>query len=333
MCDRNMNGSGLNPHINLAELTLSDCENIFNKPLISQLNSMYMCGNLGDPIIANDTLSVFEYFRNTNNKIWLGMNTNGGARSSDWWRNLADILGARGVVTFSIDGLEDTNHIYRQNVIWSNIIKNAKSFIAAGGHAKWDFLIFDHNQHQLEQAEFLSKKLGFEKFVAKKTGRFLYANTAKKDEHISYNKNDKFSIKKPKDEYTNNSLKKQDNIINKYKSMDNYYDQTLIQCKVKDEGSLFITAEGLAFPCCWTAGRMYKWWHKDPTIEQIWNFIEEIGGKEKLNAKNGLENVFKTGIFENIERSWSKKNCSDGKLKVCSMKCGIGFDPFGDQFK
>ena len=46
--------------------------------------------------------------------------------------------------------------------------------------------------------------------------------------------------------------------------MDAYYDAAPIVCKVKKENSLFITAEGLALPCCWTAGRMYKWWHKDP---------------------------------------------------------------------
>ena len=30
MCDRNMNGVGINPHINLDELSLVDCMNIFS---------------------------------------------------------------------------------------------------------------------------------------------------------------------------------------------------------------------------------------------------------------------------------------------------------------
>ena len=29
MCDRNMNGEGINPHINLDELSLEDCKQIF----------------------------------------------------------------------------------------------------------------------------------------------------------------------------------------------------------------------------------------------------------------------------------------------------------------
>jgi hypothetical protein len=92
---------------------------------------------------------------------------------------------------------------------------------------------------------------------------------------------------------------------------------------------LFITAEGLALPCCWTAGRMYKWWHKDPKVEQIWDFIPN---KSVLDARNGLESVFATGIFDRIQDSWNKGSCADGKLKVCAMKCGAEFDPFSAQF-
>ena len=105
--------------------------------------------------------------------------------------------------------------------------------------------------------------------------------------------------------------------------MDAYYDATPIICKVKKENSLFITAEGLVLPCCWTAGRMYKWWHKDPKVEQIWDFITD---------KTALDKVFETGIFEDIQNSWSKNSCANGKLKVCATKCGAEFDPFANQF-
>ena len=81
MCDRNMNGEGLNPHINLDELSLEDCKNIFTKEFIAQLDTMYMCGNLGDPIVAKDTLEIFKYFREHNPNMWLSMNTNAGAKN------------------------------------------------------------------------------------------------------------------------------------------------------------------------------------------------------------------------------------------------------------
>lgn len=336
MCDRNQNGGAINPHIDLSELTIQDCKIIFEPEFIKQLKTMYMCGNLGDPIIARDTLEIFKYFREHNPNIWLSMNTNAGARDEAWWRELAGTFGNLGSVIFSVDGLSDTNHLYRQGVVWDNVERSMRSFIAAGGRARWDFLIFEHNQHQVDEAKELSKTLGFEKFVAKKTGRFITSNSEKKDTHQAVNRKgeETAKLKKPEEKYQNAALSKYDILIQQYGSMDAYYDVVPIKCKVKDEGSLFITAEGLALPCCWTAGRMYKWWNKDPKVEQIWDFIDAVGGKESLNAKKyGLKNVFNTGIFENIENSWNIEGCNNGKLKVCSMKCGIEFDPFGEQFK
>ena len=335
MCDRNMNGKGVNPHINLDELTLEDCKKIFNPSFIKQLNTMYMCGNLGDPIVAKDTLEIFRYFRQHNPNIWLSMNTNAGARDEAWWVELANIFARRGAVIFSVDGLRTTNHIYRQGVVWDKVERSMDAFISAGGRARWDFLIFEHNQHQVDEARALSEQKGFEKFMAKKTGRFITQDSKKKESHQAVNKKGiaPTEIKKPDKKYQNAAIKSQDKLVKKYNSMDNYYDKVSINCKVKDEGSLYITAEGLALPCCWTAGRMYKWWHKDPYVEQIWDHIDVAGGKDALDARNGLKEVFDTGIFDTIERSWQLESCNLGKLKVCAMKCGKEFDPFAEQFK
>ena len=335
MCDRNMNGKGVNPHIDLSELTLEDCKHIFEPEFIAQLNTMYMCGNLGDPIVARDTLEIFRYFREHNPNMWLSMNTNAGAKNEQWWKELAQVFGKMGAVIFSVDGLRDTNHIYRQGVVWENVERNMRAFINAGGRARWDFLIFEHNQHQVEEAEQLANSWGCEKFIKKKTGRFVDAKTNKKEKHQAKDRrgNDTAELKKPDTKYQNKALTKQEVILEKYGSMDAYYDAAPIICKVKKEDSLFITAEGLALPCCWTAGRMYKWWHKDPKVEQVWDFIDSAGSKDAISAKkHGLRAVFDTGIFDNIERSWSKSSCADGKLKVCAMKCGSEFDPFTAQF-
>ena len=335
MCDRNMNGGEVNPHINLDELTLEDCKRIFPPEFIAQLKTMFMCGNLGDPIVARDTLEIFAYFREHNPDMWLSMNTNAGAKTEAWWRELAQVFGRMGAVIFSVDGLHDTNHIYRQGVVWKNVQRNALAFIDAGGRARWDYLIFEHNQHQVEQARTIAHEYGFEKFVAKKTGRFLTATSQKKEQHQAVNrKGEKTAeLKKPDEKYQNAAIKQYDKVKEKHGTIDAYYDNAYIDCKVKKEGSLIITAEGLALPCCWTAGRMYKWWHADPKVEQVWDFIDAAGGKQALDARQGIDKVFETGIFDSIASSWNKPSCTQGKLKVCSMKCGSEFDPFGEQFK
>ena len=73
---------------------------------------------------------------------------------------------------FSIDGLEDTNHIYRRNVKWNKIMENAMSFISTGASAHWDMLVFEHNKHQVEEAKELAKEMGFTWFRSKETDRW-----------------------------------------------------------------------------------------------------------------------------------------------------------------
>jgi len=329
MCDRNQNGGLINPHLSLAELSLENCKQIFEPAFIKQLNYMYMCGNLGDPIIANDTLEVFDYFRTHNPNMKLSMNTNAGARNQQWWRDLAKVLGPKGMVRFSIDGLEDTNHIYRRGVQWDNVMSSLTSFIDAGGNAIWDYLIFDHNAHQVEEAKKLSVNLGVKTFVEKKTSRFYStAKTSLKDTHTVKDRkgNDQYDLK-PVDTPLNNKI---NNTIDKHGSLSNYYDTTEIVCKVKEQKSIFITAEGLAMPCCWTASRMYKWWHKDPKVEQVWQFIKDT---DRINVlKHGIKDVLNNGVFQDIEVSWGLRSVAEGKLKVCSEKCGKEFDPFKEQF-
>ena len=115
--------------------------------------------------------------------------------------------------------------------------------------------------------------------------------------------------------------------------MRDYYDKCSINCKAIEKKEIFITAQGSLMPCCWTAGRMYKWWHKDPKVEQIWDHIDHAGGLDNINViENDLADVMNSGILQSIEKSWNQSSVTDGKLGVCAMKCGTEFDPFAEQF-
>lgn len=156
-----------------AELTMEDIERIFPQEFCSQLDLIYMCGNYGDAMTSNTTIPAIEYWRNMG-VPQIGLYTNGSGRNPDWWRTLAKAMtGENDRVTFSIDGLADTNSIYRQNTNWDRIMQSVNAFIQAGGQAVWHYLIFEHNQHQVEEARALAEKLGFVEFVPKATSRFV----------------------------------------------------------------------------------------------------------------------------------------------------------------
>ena len=306
-CDRNKNGGEDNQYLTGAELTDTDYKDIFSPSFIGQLKSIYMCGNLGDPCISKYSLDGYRHFR----------------------QELADIIGKKGIVTFSVDGLEDTNHLYRQKVKWEKVVENAQAFIDAGGRARWDYLVFKHNEYQVEEANQLANKMGFEEFRAKKTGRFFSTITHKgKPEHQGTNRKgeDTQKLEIPKQEkFVNKALKKESVIIDKHGSMEEYYKTCEISCKVQKQKSIFISAEGLFLPCCWVAGQMYKWYWK-PKHSDVWKFMD----LQDLNVKkNSLKEVMEGPFLKAIEESWQHPY----RPKVCANKCGVGFDAYSEQFK
>ena len=356
-CNRNINGGEVNPYLKDSELTLTDIQKIVPITLLKQLNHIYFCGNFGDPIIAQDTLEVFKYFRENNKNISLSMNTNGSARNIEWWSELAKVLGKNGHVIFSIDGLEDTNHLYRRNTQWSKIIENVKAFIKAGGNAYWEFIVFKHNEHQVESAKFLAETMGFIDFRYKKTARFSSALSGYTKENVTYKdrKGNKINIGMPNNlSYRNTGLQDiSDNIGSvdditlptSYEEIKDYinpeffntplsslYDDAQIDCKVKKEKSIYLSAEGIIQPCCWIASTMYSWYHM-PKRTQIWKYINKIG-LDKLNALNySIEEIVSNEYFKNmISDSWEKPTCNQGKLAICARTCGKSLETFSKQY-
>lgn len=144
----------------------------FPEKQIKKLDKMYLCGNYGEPAAGTYTQDILRYFREVNPEITLGMNTNGGVQTTFWWHSLGSILSKpTDYCVFSIDGLEDSNHVYRKNVNWAKLMANAEAYIAAGGNAHWDMLVYKHNQHQVEACEQLAKDMGFTWFRAKVSKR------------------------------------------------------------------------------------------------------------------------------------------------------------------
>lgn len=239
---------------NLHHLTVEQIKNQFNEDTIRSLDKMFMCGNYGDPAAGKYTLDIFRYFRKINPSITLGMNTNGGLRSTAWWSKLASILNQpRDYVVFSIDGLADTNHIYRVNVNFSKVIANAKSFISAGGSAHWDMLVFEYNEHQVDSAEQLAKEIGFSWFRAKVSKRF-------NSHPISF-------LQPPK--------AWQDPIITKGN----------IECSALNESSVFMSAQGNIYPCCWLGYTDYTI-DKFISVQQSWTTESPNKTCEQTCTKN-----------------------------------------------
>jgi MoaA/NifB/PqqE/SkfB family radical SAM enzyme len=191
-----------------------------------------MCGNYGDPAAGAYTGDMYKWFRQLNPTITLGMNTNGAIQNTFWWHEIGRLFNQpRDYVVFSIDGLEDTNSVYRKGVNWTKLMQNAQAFIEAGGSAHWDMLIYQHNEHQVDECEQLARDMGFKWFRAKVSKRPL---------------------------------------IGRLEWPRNYQAQTFegaIKCHAQQEKSAYIDARGNLSPCCWIGATQTDFVRTDSVVD------------------------------------------------------------------
>ena len=160
-CPRNNKGIGLAP--GLVETDLSTDRFISVIESLPKLQTVQFCGNFGDPVIGQNFLELIDVC--VDKKIKVQIHTNGGLRSRNWWTELAKKLSTVDhSVWFGIDGIGATHEVYRQGTSYAKVIENATAFINAGGNAVWQFIPFEHNQHQIKEAIKLSQQLNFKKF-------------------------------------------------------------------------------------------------------------------------------------------------------------------------
>lgn len=240
-----------------------------------QVKSILYCGNHGDPMMNPDIVSLC-----TVKQTFISIATNGGIGRLEAYERLAK----RGVhITFGIDGLQDTNHLYRQEVKWENLMERVNRFIGNGGSASWQFIKFQHNMDQVLEAEAMSKKMGFKSFYTLDVGRNNMP-AIQPDKSISH------WILPPYKNATGNDFDVDDYLESRYNPINlnpPVYDNPKISCEHLD-GSVYVNSEGELFPCCY---------HGFGHVDRPKVYLEE---------------------FNNLRSTWKTKNCN----QVCAESCG-----------
>ena len=309
-CPRTFWGYPYNGGYAELNLTLAAAEKIFIPEFLLQLTSVRINGNFGDIVMNPEAVDIVEYFIEQNSKLIISINTNGGARGREFWQKLAH-TGA--IVSFALDGLEDTHYLYRQNTVWHTVIKNAMEFIDHGGRAVWQMIKFNHNLHQIDQCRDMSKKLGFQHFNLVNDGRDT-APVFDKHGNLTHVIGDYRGQTDFKILFHN---KKNDDVLLE-DIVQEREPKEKISCESQRLGSIYIAANGDVSPCCWTG--LYPKTYGRGQYHQAVN--AQIAPMIKQN--NALEHSIQECIkwFVEIEQSWRSKTYETGRLVVCDDNCG-----------
>lgn len=300
-------------HDNFVErnLTLEECQRIFSGDFLSRLQWILLEGNFGDPLMNPELLDIVRWLSASNARLKISITTNGGTRNREFWKALAQLPVK---VQFSIDGLEDTNHLYRQDVSWDNLIDNVETFITEGGNATWKFIVFDHNRHQIDPARELSKKLGFKSFNLQDHGRNLGPVFNRKQEYTH-------AIGQWSGSRDFTELKKKLWPIDRPNIDDEIQKEHTgqIRCRaMQPYNGIYVDSLARVYPCCWMgfATQEYGVRKKDFAYQQILDLI---------NNNNALKYPLSECIkwFSGVSDSWKQSSYAQGRLKTCQITCGV----------
>jgi MoaA/NifB/PqqE/SkfB family radical SAM enzyme len=322
-CPRNIQGGKTIHNLPLINWEFDQLRSILKIEFVRQLKMIYFCGTYGDPMTNPDIAKMCSWLKEINPNIRLGIHTNGGVGKNVSYKNLSSLVD---FIAFGIDGLEDTNHLYRKNTNWNAIMKNVRTFIDHDGHAVWDFIIFRHNQHQVETARLLSRELGFQEFNVKKTGRFFNKahKMVGKVDVLDLNGNKEYVLEPPTNtEYLNRAYQNLTQI-----DFDAYIKQTKITCYWRKNNMIYIGADGYVFPCGFLHDRLYGI-EAEQTLDhkKILDWMEKIGGQHLANVfHTELSQIINGTWFQHIQNSWQ----SD-RLERCAVLCGENVNLLSEQ--
>ena len=345
-CPRNDLGQGINPFMPLGHLDRAVIDCAFPQELCQRLRQIFFCGSYGDPIMHPDFLDILWDFRKKTPSLWLYIHTNGGVHHEDYWREIAKILHGHGQIDFGIDGIGDALSLYRRNVDFDTVLRNAQSFISAGGRAQWNFIVFQHNQHQVEQARLLSQQLGFFNFLPRRTGRFF--DHAREEEMKQWPVKDRsgkieYYLYPPTvTSWRNTSTQRLPDLKQRYSDLQIYFNTTPITCDAVKGKKVAINVEGLVLPCNFFNHNLYDarfhgnylpgrhCLHNDHDKNQVRTFLETYG-LDNLNIHHHtLEKIFQNSMWSDLVGSWQKP-LGQGRLFECAMTCGQEFTKVWDQ--
>lgn len=267
------------------------------------VEAINFCGSIDEPISHPDIIDIIEFFLEWG--VAVSISTNGSLRSEDWWRSLGErfsSISSRLSIIWGVDGIDNTSEIYRIGSKFEKVRRNWRAFNGAGGRSTWQFIVFDHNKHQLEELEKLAAEEGFVKT------KVIYS-VRESESYVKVS-----SIKK--------SNKPQDtlNTISPVYPVKPELDK--ISCRYLNAGYIFINHLAEVIPCCYinvshlkhSSGNVFS---ADLNHKRYNEYWKSEGGSLATNLEhNEIVDVIEGDFFQGIVDSWETN-----PFEICINKC------------
>jgi len=257
----------------------------FQKSMFPSIKIINFCGSVDEPTSHPQFFDIIKHFADWGAHINIA--TNGSLRTTKWWTELAGILPSSHAVTWGIDGSDELSEVYRQGSNFTKVEQNYRAFNAAGGRSNWQFIVFEHNEHQLEEAKQKASDEGFKNFKT----------------IISHRKDTKGDVKAAKTE-----------------KIDNAPEIPYVSCKYGNQKRIFINHMGNVIPCCHLNSKMMEYSVSENIKDDFETLLVDNDYKNTINLnKVSIEEAIHSNIWNGIIDSWDSDNPLPRCMQVCKQ--------------
>lgn len=308
-CLRNIYGGETIAGLPLAHFDVQMWNNLIKATEDSDITCLTLEGRWGDPIMHPNLPEMLETFCSVHPDAVIFITTNGGWQTPEYWKRLATVLSENSYfhrIDFNIDGLADTNHLFRRGTNFNTIMENLAAFNDAGGHSSWIMHVYDYNKDQIETAREKSEEIGCMEFTTRRvhnpvtlieTDTERYKLTATDIDSVNYN---------------TWQFKDDSKMITVHKKMNSLKLKT--PCPWYNNGSIHIDPWGYVWPCNHISAFTYN---DDPMGVIVDDMFDEYGEFNNLK-NNSLTEILKHEWFEKIH----EHAIMSGKWAICREECG-----------
>lgn len=358
-------------------MTFDTFKNCINEITVQNLKCIEFNGTWGDAIMHPQLNQFIDHVIeckenimtiNPENRLGVKLCSNAAIRPTSWWTNLAhqqrrldeisfEYNGKEcydNRVVFAIDGLDNVTHqMYRRGCEYNRVIENAQAFIDAGGHAEWQWIEFKHNEHQIDDALELARKMGFKDFFTRGNRaikeHFLREEVHKPGKVKSVDENFKSVVNKESEtqKSLDKKLKKVEQVKNQtitystkareegqrirqesIKKLETKYDGDIrkflnkepIKCEWGNKGMINVEFNGMVHPCCHMNVYMNRVW-RNKGISDDYEKMQKPYEKDWNNLNtHTLQDILLHRYFVNdLEESWDSDRLP--RLQLCKDNC------------
>ena len=282
-------------------LSFETFKEVIFSPASKELQEVQFCGTIDDPLMHPKFLDMVNLLKEQ--KIRTLIHTNASLRTPEYFKKLASVL--RGKVQFSIDGLQETNHLYRRGSNWNKIMENAKAFIAAGGHAQWQYIEFPWNEKDTQAARELASQMGFSSFKYRRDR----AGTPSPEEFEDQIRWAKRVASLSWNEYLDKEERKQHGKD--------------IECFSQEQGMYFIGYDAKVWPCCFLHNA--KWNSSGKYEETQLRYSKNYGDDWNSLLSHSFEEIVNHKFYaEDLTDSWNSEIHGTGskdRIIRCTQTC------------